>query len=121
MIKRLAPLSLTLLLGCFEKGFVPLEEGTEPGYCTDSLDNDGNDSPALKPTRLLTNSPAAATMLGRRCDNRYTHTRLEGRAPGGGIRIERAQVYPAAVVREIVAALRQQRDWDRTKRGTGTL
>jgi hypothetical protein len=43
MLARLTPLSLAFLVGCFEKDFVPLPEGTEPGDCTDSQDNDGND------------------------------------------------------------------------------
>eukprot|EP00973_Karenia_brevis_P058584 8160027-Karenia_brevis.AAC.1 len=64
-----------------------------------------------KPTKFMTNSPAIAEQLNRKCSNqsqanKHRHIHLmNGRA-------KKAQIYPTELCRAICKGLKNQKDWD---------
>eukprot|EP00973_Karenia_brevis_P025635 3536728-Karenia_brevis.AAC.1 len=77
--------------------------------------DDRGESYVYKPTQFMTNSPAIAEQLSRKCsnydigNNNHNHHRhvhlLNGRA-------RKAQVYPPELCRAICRGLKYQKEWD---------
>ena len=65
-------------------------------YGFTSIGDDGVERPAKKSTGMLTNSPAMAVTLERRCKGDHKHTHVIG-----GGRCRKAQTYPVQLCEAI--------------------
>ena len=61
---------------------------------------DGGPSPAMKPTRWLTNSPQMAAHLQKCCDHSHSHQVLEGGRPAN------AAFYPLKCLQALLRGIR---------------
>ena len=76
-----------------------------------SVDAEGIERPAKKPTRWMSNAPYLLRSLGIRCHGGHTHTELLGG------RARAAAKYPPELVLAIVRGLQAQREADARARG----
>ena len=76
-------------------------------YGLEVHDEEGNLKPARKTTTLMTNCPAMALTLNRRCTKDHKHVQLVG-----GHRCKEAQTYPRGLCDAIVTGVKLQQKWD---------
>ena len=93
----------------FTGGEVLLIDQCEYGLMTNA--EGGGQLPARKRTAFLTNCPAMALTLSKRCSGRHRHQQLISAG-----RTRKAQVYPYELCRAVVEAVKLQQSWDKEGR-----